>query len=107
RQMGPIQMQASGDVRIDGKVPNQGEFSVQADRASYDRAKDAFVLEGDTRTPAKLWRRSAAGADSPPTEARKIRYVRSTGDIEVDQIQYIEILPSDVQNARRPTAPSK
>jgi hypothetical protein len=107
RQMGPIQMQASGDVRIDGKVPNQGEFSVQADRASYEQAKDAFILEGDTRTPAKLWRRNTAGTDSPPTEARKIRYVRSTNDAQVDGIQYWELVPADLQNARRPSPANK
>jgi lipopolysaccharide export system protein LptA len=103
RQMGPLQMQAKGDVRIDGKVPNQGEFSVQADRASYEQAKDAFILEGDTRTPAKLWRRSTTGTDSPPTEARKIRYVRSTGETKVEGIQYFEVVPGDLQSARRPT----
>ena len=86
-------MQAKGDVRIEGQVPAQGEFSVQADRASYEQAKDAFILEGNTRTPAKLWRRTRAGVDSPPTEARKIRYVRSTGEVKVDGIQYFEITP--------------
>ncbi|HEX3601962.1 MAG TPA: hypothetical protein VHU84_17545 [Lacipirellulaceae bacterium] len=106
RPMGPLQMQAEGDVRIAGQVPNQGEFNVQSDRASYDQAKDAFILEGDTRTPAKLWRRNGAGVDAPPTEARKIRYVRSTGETKVDGIQYIEVLPSDLQNARR-TPPTK
>src|SRR4029079_5492185 len=51
QQMGPIQMLASGDVRIDGKVPKKGEFSVQAGRASYEQTKDLFILEGDMRTP--------------------------------------------------------
>jgi hypothetical protein len=102
RPMGAVQMQATGDVRIAGQVPGQGEFNVQADAATYDQLKDAFVLEGNTRTPAKLWRRNAAGLDAPPTEARKIRYVRSTGDVKVEGIQYLEILPNDVQNAQRP-----
>ena len=70
KPIGPVQLQATGNVRIDGQVPKQGEFSVQADRASYEQAKDAFVLEGSTRTPAKLWRRGQPG-DSPPTEARR------------------------------------
>jgi hypothetical protein len=107
RPIGPVQMRAWGDVRIAGQVPNQGEFSVQAGSASYEEAKDAFVLEGDTRTPAKLWRRNGAGVDSPPTEARKIRYVRSTGEVKVEGIQYFEITPSDLQNARRPQTPAK
>jgi hypothetical protein len=98
-----VEMQANGDVHIDGKIPKQGEFSVQADRASYEQAKETLILEGDTRTPAKLWRRTAAGVDSPPTEARKIRYNRATGETKVDDIQYFEVLPGDTQNARRPT----
>jgi hypothetical protein len=95
-------MQAKGDVRIEGQVPSQGEFSVQADRASYEEVKDAFILEGNTRSPAKLWRRTATGGNSPPTEARKIRYVPKTGEIKVEGIQYFEITPADLQNARRP-----
>jgi hypothetical protein len=102
RPLGQVQMLAKGDVRITGQVPAQGEFSVQADVATYDQSKDSFVLEGDTRTPAKLWRRSAGGVDAPPTEARKIRYVRSTGDVRVDGIQYLEITPRDLENAKRP-----
>jgi hypothetical protein len=106
QQMGPIQMQASGDVRIDGKVPEKGEFSVQAGRASFEQAKDLFILEGDMRTPATLWRRDINGVDAPRIEARKILYVRSTGDAKVEGIQPLEILPSDLQNARRPVAPT-
>ena len=102
RPMGPIQMQAQGDVRIQGQVPSQGEFIVQADRASYDKAKETFILEGNSLTPAKLWRRSGGG-NAPPTEARKIRYIRTTGDIRVDEIKYFEFTPNDLQNARRPT----
>ncbi|MCC7476142.1 MAG: hypothetical protein IT425_12160 [Pirellulales bacterium] len=107
RPLGPMQLQALGDVRIAGQVPNQGEFTVQALRASYDQAKDAFVLEGDSRSPAKLWRRNQVGVDSPPTEARKIRYVRSLNEVKVEGIQYFEITPNDIQNAQRPTRPTK
>ena len=107
RPVGPVQMRATGDVRIAGEVPAQGEFNVQADVASYEQSKDAFILEGNTRTPAKLWRRTAAGLDAPPTEARKIRYVRSTGDVKVEGIQFLEIRPQDLQNAKRPQPPAK
>ena len=36
------------------------------------------------------------------TEARKIRYVRSTGETQVEGIQYFEFTPRDMQNAQRP-----
>jgi hypothetical protein len=102
RPIGDIQMQASGDVRIEGQTVAQGEFSIQANRASYEHVKKAFVLEGDTRTPARLWRRTATGT-SPPLEARKIYYNSSTNQTKVENIQYLEIDPSDVEKARRPT----
>ncbi len=103
RPVGPVQMRATGDVRIAGHIPGQGEFSVQADSASYDTVKQVFVLEGDTRTPAKLWRRNSAGVNSPPLEARRIRYSSATNAARVEGIQNLEITPSDLQNARRPT----
>jgi hypothetical protein len=107
RPIGPVQMHASGNVNIAGQIPSQGDFSVQANRASYEQSKDSFILEGDTRTPAKLWRRNSAGVNSPPLEARKIRYTRSTNEAKVDGIQFIEIRPQDLENARRPQAPAK
>jgi hypothetical protein len=103
RPVGPVQMQARGNVQIAGQVPNQGDFTIQANRASYEQAKDAFILEGDGRTPARLWRRTKPGSNSPPIEASKIRYVRSTGDVKAD-VQYFEFSPGDIENARRPKA---
>lgn len=102
RPVGPVQLKALGDVQIDGQTPQQGAFTAQANTASYEQAKDVFILEGDGRTPAKLWR---AGQKGAPPEARRIRYVRSTGQITVDGIQYFEITPGDLENARRPTTP--
>jgi hypothetical protein len=93
-----FQFHASGDVRIDGQVPNHGPFSAQAETATYESAKDAFVLEGG-RTPATLRRAGQTGA---PPAARRIRYVRSTNEIAVDGIQFLEITPQDIKAAERP-----
>jgi len=100
RPLGPVQLKATGNVRIDGQTPAQGAFTAQAAQASYEQAKDLFILEGDGRTPATLWRARQSG--SPPA-ARKIMYVRSTGHITVDGIQYFEFTPDDIENARRET----
>jgi hypothetical protein len=103
-----LQMQARGDVRIWGQTLSQGEFSIQADQASYDKHKDMFILNGNTRTPAKLWRRKA-GADAPPLEARKISFTRSTNqaDAKVDGLKYLEITPADVpQRTKAPAKPT-
>jgi hypothetical protein len=106
RPMGDIQMQAKGDVRIEGQTLSQGAFSVQADRASYEHVKKAFVLEGDTRTPARLWRRPQTGGNSPPLEARKIYYNSATNQARVEGIQSVIIDSSDLQKAQRPTSPT-
>jgi hypothetical protein len=101
KRIGPVQLNATGAVEIRGQVPAQGDFTVQAERASYEQAKDAFILEGSARSPAKLWRRPKPGVVLPPTEARWIRYVRTTGEVKVDGVQFLEITPTDIENARR------
>jgi hypothetical protein len=104
-KMEAIQMQAKGDVRIQGQTPSQGPFRIQADRASYEKSKELFILEGDTRTPARLWRRTQAGADAPPIEARKISFNRLTNQAKVEGVQSLEILPSDVEKYRAKSQP--
>jgi hypothetical protein len=98
--MGAIQLVAKSNVRIDGETLAQGQFRIQADRATYDKSKELFLLEGDTRTPAKLWRRPKTG-DSPPIEARKIYYTIPTNQVKVEGIQNLTIFPSDVEKAQR------
>jgi lipopolysaccharide export system protein LptA len=100
RPFGPVQLQAVGNVRIDGQTPAQGAFTAQAARASYEEQKDVFILEGDGRAPATLWR---AGQTGSPPAARKIIYDRSTGLPTIDGIQYLEFSSEDIENARRPT----
>jgi hypothetical protein len=99
RPFGPFQLRATGNVKIDGQAPGQGAFSAQAGVASYEQAKKVFVLEGDGRTHATLWREGQQGA---PPSARMIRYNHLTGEVSVNGIQYIEITPRDIENARRP-----
>jgi len=99
KTIGWIQFQAKGNVQIDGQAPKHGAFSAQADRASYEQAKDVFILEGDGRTPATLRR---AGQIGPPPAARLIRYSRLTNEVSVEGIQFIEITPQDIETARRP-----
>jgi hypothetical protein len=104
-KMEAIQLQAKGDVRIQGQTQSQGEFRIQADRASYEKSKELFILEGDTRTPARLWRRPQTGGDVPPIEARKIYFSRLTNQARVEGVQSLEILPSDVEKFRAKSQP--
>jgi hypothetical protein len=97
-QRGPVQVQALGNVRLDGHSPEHGAFAAQAARASYDESKDTFILEGDMRTPATV---RYAGQQGTPPAVRRIRYVRATGEWEIDDLLYLEFTSQDLENASR------
>jgi hypothetical protein len=97
RPIGYVQLQATHNVRIDGHLAQQGPFVAQANRASYEQAKDVFLLEGDLRVPATIW---ITGMSGPPPAFRKVSFNRSTGKYS-GQFLYLEFTPDDVENARR------
>jgi hypothetical protein len=99
KALGPIQFKATGNVRIEGKEPKRGPFVAWAEEATYQQAKDTFMLQGSVRAPARLWWSGQQGA---PPAALSIRYVRSTGDFEVGKVQYLEFTSQDLESARRP-----
>jgi hypothetical protein len=99
KTIGFVQFKATGNVRIDGHEPTRGPFSAQADEASYEQAKDTFVLQGSGRTKATLW---WPGIKNSSASAKSIRYVRSTGDYKVLEFGPIEFSREDLENARRP-----
>jgi hypothetical protein len=98
RPLGPIQLQAWRNVRIDGHSADRGAFAAQADRASYEQEKDVFLLEGDLRAPATIW---YAGQSGPPPAFKRITYSRSRQHLEVDGMFYMEFSSGDLENARR------
>jgi hypothetical protein len=102
RPLGPVQLEAKGNVHIDGHTESQGIFGALADRATYEQSKDVFVLEGTTRTSAQLWLRRYPGEQVTPLSAGRIRYDRSTGLPKVERFQYLEITPGNLENAERP-----
>jgi hypothetical protein len=101
RPLGPVQLEAKGNVHIDGQSESQGIFGAIADRATYEQAKDVFLLEGATRTPAQLWLRRYPGEQVTPLSAGRIRYDRSTGLPKVERFQYLEIGPENLEKAER------
>ncbi len=105
RRMGPIQLQARGNVHIEGQSPTQGVFDALCDRASYEQSKDMFVLEGNDVAPAKLWQKKQPGVDPIPFEARKIRFVRSTGVLNgaIDGFKYLEFTPQSLPSSITPS----
>lgn len=96
---GYVQLQALGNVRLEGQSSQHGTFGAQATRAVFEEAKDLFVLEGDPRSPATVW---YAGQQGPPPQVRRISYSLKTGEMKVDGLFSLEISSEDFENARRP-----
>jgi hypothetical protein len=78
---GPMQLRATGNVRIDGQSPSGGLFHVEAHRASYEQAKELFSLEGDGRTPTTIRQQSRPGEPSNELRFDWFRYSPATGQI--------------------------
>jgi hypothetical protein len=96
--IGPVQVIAEGNVRITGRSPSQGAFTAEAQRATFEQAKDAFVLEGDGRTPVRLWRDQQQGE---PPAVQWIRYSRATDQWQIRGVEYLEITPTDIEHAQQ------
>jgi len=96
--VGPVQVFAEGNVRITGRSPSQGAFTAEAQRATFEQAKDAFVLEGDGRTPVRLWRERQQGE---PPAVQWIRYSRATDQWQIRGVEYLEITPTDIEHAQQ------
>jgi hypothetical protein len=99
RPIGLMQAQALGNVRLDGQSTETGKFGAQAARASYDQSKETIVLEGDMRMPVTVWYPGQQGA---PPIARKVIYNRTTGELKIDKLLFIEFTSEELQNAGRP-----
>lgn len=109
RAVGPVELLARSNVRIDGESPTQGVFAAQADRATYTQAKEVFILEGTSQVPATLWHRPHNTGQMAQNSARKITYHRDTGEFKIEDIRTFDFTPpagppSAPQNARG-TAP--
>jgi hypothetical protein len=102
RPLGPVQLEAKGNVHIDGQSESQGAFGALADRATYEQSKDVFLLEGASRTPARLWLRRNAGVEVTPITAGRIRYDRATGLPKIERLQPLEIMPGNLEKADLP-----
>jgi hypothetical protein len=91
--VGPVQLHAEGNVRIDSESPTQGKFAATAERAAYEQAKELFILEGTDRTPATLWHRDQSQGQQIEHAARKIHFDRRTNEVRVDGVRRFEFTP--------------
>ena len=98
--LGPVQLRARGNVRIDGHSATQGAFAATADRVSYEQGKELFILEGTDRAPATLWHCEQLGGQQFENAARKIQYNRLSGQIKQDGVQRFEFAPGGAGGTR-------
>jgi hypothetical protein len=100
RTFGPVQVEAKGSVRIDGRSAENKAFGAQGNRVSYEQVKELFQLEGDLLTPAIVW---YPGQTGQPPAAKRISFVYSDGTLKnfkVDKIIFVEITPGDIESVR-------
>ena len=93
KSIGPVQLKAIGNVKIEGRSLKQGLFTATANSASYDQVKELFILEGDGRVPATIWRTDArTGADE--SERRPQNYVQPPHRFaELEGVRSLEFTP--------------
>ncbi|MEO1495953.1 MAG: hypothetical protein AAFV43_02260 [Planctomycetota bacterium] len=78
-RLGPLEMYATGAVRIEGRPEGSPatiaqSFAAEAVSGSYSQAKEVFVLEGDATRSATIWRQSAPGRQPERVDGRKLLY---------------------------------
>jgi lipopolysaccharide export system protein LptA len=81
-----IELYALGNAIVEGTT-----FKATGTRISYAQAKDLFMIEGDGRSPAELYRQLQAGAQASRLPAQKIFYWRKTNDVKVVGAQMLEV----------------
>jgi len=82
---GSLEIEARENVVIEAQA-----FLARAARASYAQAKELFVLEGDGRDDAQLFRQQTVGGPTAKAVARKILYWRSTNRVELDDARFFD-----------------
>jgi hypothetical protein len=80
RRVSWFDLQATGNVKIEGFTPSYGAFTADAERLTYDQRKDLVVLDGGSHD-ARIWAESSAGLPAGHHAARKIFYWRSRNQI--------------------------
>lgn len=89
--LGPIELKAISNVRIDATLGEEGGGLVaEAAAASYAQAADRFILEGDAQQLARLWARPDATKPFVPASARRLTHYIKLGRTKVEDLRGAE-----------------
>lgn len=83
--MTPLEIIARGNTAIEG-----ASFIANADRLSYDQAKDLLVLEGTDRSDAHIWYKDPSGLRSSEKVAKKLEFWPKSNRLKVDDLRFLE-----------------
>ena len=79
-----IALLARTNVELEGRTEH-GLFHAKAAKLSYDQAKDLFILFGDGRRDATIWRESQPGSSRGSVEAQRMEFIPSQDRLQVDR----------------------
>jgi hypothetical protein len=81
---GNIALAARTNAELEGRTEH-GLFHGKAARLSFDQAKDLFILFGDGRRDATIWRESQIGSGRSSVEAQRMDFIPSQNEVKVDR----------------------
>jgi hypothetical protein len=93
-QFGMMEAVATGNVFIEGSPGEKGKFSASAPRATFNQAKDTFVLEGNRGSLAKLFFNDPRTGRDATNEAEKIWYFRAEPRVKIEGVQQLNVNPN-------------
>jgi hypothetical protein len=102
-KLGPLELQARGEVRIEGATKQNTTFVAETAVASYTQMKKIFMLEGDGVLDSKLWITRKPGEPPQTMVAQKLSYNLETEEARVEGIRNVDVTnPSTAPAAIRP-----
>jgi lipopolysaccharide export system protein LptA len=100
--VGPVEMKATGNTRIEGQGEQTDTFFAQAHQLTYSQQKGMIELDGDGRTSAQLTRQERPGSEPQKVAGRQITYSPQTGRWAIGGFQNMEASQFSVPQQRAP-----
>ncbi len=85
-----MELQATGNTRIDGQQQEGDAFTALAQQLNYSEAKGLLVLAGDGRNDAQLFRQLKPGAPQTKTAAGSIYYWPATRQVKMGDLKFVD-----------------
>ncbi len=102
-KLGPLELQARGEVRIEGATKKYTSFVAEAAVASYTQMKKIFMLEGDGVLDSKLWITRNPGEPPQTIVQQKLSYNVETEEARIEGIRSVDVTnPGAAPAAIRP-----